>query len=300
MTSLTLREEEEDEERAIGVQSPTISEVSATPSMFTAPPAILSPACPVCGCEPKTTPPIQNIALGQLMYLLRKSRHQSEMFEHFAENKMEKARSPTPSSASSGFEETEEVHESTTIKAPIPDAYKETSIRKCNVVIFGGAKVGKTQLARTQYLNNLFFGEIDEDEGESRSADGSPKAESREFMRAKYMLSIIDNNNVKEDLKDAHGVVLVYAVDDHKSFEKIQQILQEIQLRLKRDPPIVIVATKCDLEPSKTKVKASEGQKLAQAVGCPFIEVSSRNNERVNEVFAQLVQIVDHRLPTSA
>jgi hypothetical protein len=60
-------------------------------------------------------------------------------------------------------------------------------IRKCNVVILGAAGVGKTQLARTQCLNNLFFGQID---------DNLKAGEELTELCAKYMIHIIDQQDV--------------------------------------------------------------------------------------------------------
>lgn len=47
--------------------------------------------------------------------------------------------------------------------------------------------------------------------------------------------------------------------------------------------PIVLVGSKSDMH-RKRRVSAYEGQTLAKHIGCPFIEISARNNDCVNEV----------------
>ena len=53
----------------------------------------------------------------------------------------------------------------------------------------------------------------------------------------------------------------------------------------------MVVATKCDLRLMNTNITrkmnlipASKGQAIANAINCPFIEVSSKLNYKVNEV----------------
>ncbi|KAE9421848.1 hypothetical protein Angca_005564, partial [Angiostrongylus cantonensis] len=47
--------------------------------------------------------------------------------------------------------------------------------------------------------------------------------------------------------------------------------------------PIVLVGSKSDLY-RKRRVSAYEGQILARHIGCPFLEISAKTNDCVNEV----------------
>ncbi|KHJ84256.1 Ras family protein [Oesophagostomum dentatum] len=58
--------------------------------------------------------------------------------------------------------------------------------------------------------------------------------------------------------------------------------------------PIVLVGSKSDLY-RKRRVTAYEGQTLARHIGCPFLEISARNNDCVNEAFLELMRIVERR-----
>uniref|UniRef100_A0A915EC32 RING-type domain-containing protein n=1 Tax=Ditylenchus dipsaci TaxID=166011 RepID=A0A915EC32_9BILA len=178
-------------------------------------------------------------------------------------------------------------------------------LQTCKIAIFGAPKVGKSQLASTQSLNSLFFGKIKEKctEKEVNSA-GS--------LRAKYRLCILDNNNQQEDLHEADGIIMAYSTSDRKSFEVLKcSLFQEIRLRRADDPPIILVATKSDLKHgvqskrnrnnsgSANMVPACEGQALARSFNCPFLEVSSKANDKVNEIFLQLIHLIDSRKSSS-
>ncbi|VDO66670.1 unnamed protein product [Haemonchus placei] len=55
-----------------------------------------------------------------------------------------------------------------------------------------------------------------------------------------------------------------------------------------------MVGSKSDLH-RKRRVTAFEGQTLARHMSCPFIEISARNNDCVNEAFLELMRIVERR-----
>ena len=47
---------------------------------------------------------------------------------------------------------------------------------------------------------------------------------------------------------------------------------------------MVLIGTKADADKKKRKVTSFEGQSLARRLNCPFVEVSSKTNDRVHEV----------------
>lgn len=47
---------------------------------------------------------------------------------------------------------------------------------------------------------------------------------------------------------------------------------------------MILVANKADLPGTQRQFSTFEGEQLAMAFECPFLEVSSRRNEGVNEV----------------
>ncbi|KAI6176111.1 Ras family protein [Aphelenchoides bicaudatus] len=212
---------------------------------------IRTPECPVCGSAASNVAPIRNLALAQLIRQISRRKRDSKLatYKNPLYSLPEKHEtSPRPSS-SSGFESETE-------------SSSENVIQKCNVFVLGGHKVGKTQLTRTQYLNNLFFGQISQNDGTKMEKANNGELEE---LFAKYLLHIID---------------------------------QPVQVQeVRNETPMVIVGTKSDLKDGR-KVNAYEGQQLARSLNAPFFEVSSKENDCVNEVFNQLMQIIDTKPPS--
>ncbi|EPB76070.1 Ras family protein, partial [Ancylostoma ceylanicum] len=78
---------------------------------------------------------------------------------------------------------------------------------------------------------------------------------------------------------DIDGFILVYAIDDKKSFEIIQIIHDKIMETIGDDKvPIVIVGNKVDLQHASRVVTKEDGAKLAQKWKAAFIETSAKDN----------------------
>ncbi|KAE9421106.1 hypothetical protein Angca_005739, partial [Angiostrongylus cantonensis] len=78
---------------------------------------------------------------------------------------------------------------------------------------------------------------------------------------------------------DIDGFILVYAIDDKKSFEIIQIIHDKIMETIGDNKvPIVIVGNKVDLQHSSRMVTKEDGSKLAQKWRAAFIETSAKDN----------------------
>ena len=53
--------------------------------------------------------------------------------------------------------------------------------------------------------------------------------------------------------------------------------------------PIMIVANKSDLRPEQRQVSQADGKKLAEELGCGFVEASARYNEHVDKAFEGMI-----------
>lgn len=55
----------------------------------------------------------------------------------------------------------------------------------------------------------------------------------------------------------------------------------------------MMVANKSDLRPEQRQVSAADGAKLAQELGCGFVEASARYNENVSKAFEGMVAEIE-------
>ena len=93
--------------------------------------------------------------------------------------------------------------------------------------------------------------------------------------------------------RSGEGFLVVYSVDDRKSFDDVNKLVEklyQIHETSPYPPPIVLVANKCDL--ISRKVSVEEGETLARKLGCSFFETSAKEHINIEESFAHLVREV--------
>ena len=63
--------------------------------------------------------------------------------------------------------------------------------------------------------------------------------------------------------------------------------------------PLILVATKCDIDLHRREIKSEEAESLARHIGCPHMEVSAKKNIGVNEVFTELIRLIETKYDLS-
>ena len=120
----------------------------------------------------------------------------------------------------------------------------------------------------------------------------------------------IDGNSVKLNIYDSTGqddfaalrtsymrqgrcFVLVYSIDDKKSFQEISELYKEIfgTKGATQNVPIVICGNNCDREDQRVVSKA-EGESLASKLKCHFFETSPITNYQIHDAFESVVRDV--------
>lgn len=86
--------------------------------------------------------------------------------------------------------------------------------------------------------------------------------------------------------RGSHGAMVVYDCTDSHSFRSVPQWVAQVR-QIAGEVPVLIVASKLDAD--KVAVPRSQGQEMAQELGCQFIECSSAQGVNITEAFETLI-----------
>ena len=100
-------------------------------------------------------------------------------------------------------------------------------------------------------------------------------------------------------MADADAIILAYACNNHDSFVSAFKIYEEISKRGFGSLPLILVATKCDIDLHRREIKSEEAESLARHIGCPHMEISAKKNIGVNEVFTELIRLIETKYDLS-
>jgi len=90
-------------------------------------------------------------------------------------------------------------------------------------------------------------------------------------------------------LRDSFLAVIVYAIDDRKSFEQLRFWEAEFRNKShKEGVNILIVANKRDLNDSQRVIQDSEGEEFAKTIGAQFCTSSALNEVDIKELTASI------------
>lgn len=97
--------------------------------------------------------------------------------------------------------------------------------------------------------------------------------------------------------RGAQGILLVYDVTDRGSFDNIANWVAQIGAHADSNISKVLIANKCDVDPSERAVSAEEGKKLAADFGIEhFFEASAKQNIQVTESFHAVANAVKDKV----
>lgn len=157
------------------------------------------------------------------------------------------------------------------------------------VVVLGSGGVGKSALT-VKFVTGKFVEKYDptiEDFYRKEiEVDGAPS-----------VLEILDTAGTEQfssmrDLyiKNGQGFIVVYSITSVQTFQDIRTMHEQImRVKATERVPILLVGNKCDLA-SQREVDTAEGSRLAQLWGCPFLEASAKERQKVDEVFIEIVR----------
>ena len=160
------------------------------------------------------------------------------------------------------------------------------------IIILGYIAVGKSCL-----LNKVSKDKFSEDYKSTAGFEYSQFVVK--VKNKKIRLNIFDitgneslRNFIKATLNNTNLAILVYSIENKKSFEYIDKVYQELKSQLSSCPNIILVGNKKDLE-EKREVTTEEGQKKCDDEDDfkLFLECSAKNGTNVKEVFIEAAKM---------
>lgn len=94
--------------------------------------------------------------------------------------------------------------------------------------------------------------------------------------------------------RGAHGIFLIYDVTDRQSFTSIVQYWKQKEMYARPETACILIGAKKDLSEERV-VESIEGKELADSWSIPFIEVSAKDDEGINEAVLLLTDVVESR-----
>ncbi|XP_060576222.1 ras-related protein Rap-1 isoform X1 [Ruditapes philippinarum] len=169
-------------------------------------------------------------------------------------------------------------------------------MREYKLVVLGSGGVGKSALT-VQFVQGIFVEKYDP------TIEDSYRKQV-EVDGQQCMLEILDTAGTEQftamrDLymKNGQGFLLVYSITAQSTFNDLQDLREQI-LRVKDtdEVPMILVGNKCDLEDERV-VGKDQGQGLAHQWNSDFLETSAKAKINVNEIFNNLVRMINKKDP---
>lgn len=168
---------------------------------------------------------------------------------------------------------------------------KRSNYPEHKVIVVGAGGAGKSALTQMFMYGNFV------EEYDPTTADSYRKI--IEVDGEKCQLDILDTAGQEEYMRDNYyrlgeGFLCVYSITMRDTFASVNRFYDHIlQVKGTDDVPLILVGSKCDLENDRD-VSRAEGEALAEKYGCPFFETSAKTRVNVDEVFTELVRIVQN------
>ena len=159
------------------------------------------------------------------------------------------------------------------------------------ILILGDTEVGKTSFI-LRFCDNTF-------PEESITTIGiDTKTKFIKFEDKKIQLVIWDTAGqerfrsiAKNSIKGADGILIMYAVDNKKSFDAIKKWINNIKDCLNIDKiGLIVTGNKCDVPESEVQVDKEMAKDLEEKEKVSVMEVSAKNDINVNEAFIKLIE----------
>ena len=157
------------------------------------------------------------------------------------------------------------------------------------IIILGMSDVGKTCL-----LINYFDKKFKDNNISTIGIDF--KTKFFKFDEMKVKINYVDTAGQERFhaissnyLKNANGILLVYAVNSRASFSLLEDWMKEIKNHANQKFSIIILGNKCDVE--DREVTLEEAENFAKKINSKVYEVSAKTGCNVAEAFDEIARL---------
>ena len=95
--------------------------------------------------------------------------------------------------------------------------------------------------------------------------------------------------------KGAHGIILVYDITNHTSFQNLDLWLEEVEKHGANNLTKILIGNKCDLTEMR-QVDRQEVAKKAEDLNIPFLETSAKDGQNIEKVFLYLIKEIKEKM----
>ncbi|ELU07285.1 hypothetical protein CAPTEDRAFT_95668 [Capitella teleta] len=162
------------------------------------------------------------------------------------------------------------------------------------ILLVGAARVGKTAV-RYRFCRGHYADEYYPTSGLENSA------RTVRINGDTVRLQIMDvggdrayETTRKNYYRGANAFIVVYDVNNKKSFENAQQLVKELDMHEQSEAPKMILANKCDF--SKRRVDQDEAKSWADGWRLPLVESSTRTGQGIDDAVLRLAVALKRQL----
>ena len=170
------------------------------------------------------------------------------------------------------------------------EGQQKEEITAFKILLLGDSQVGKTSFI-LRFCDDKF-------QEESLTTIGlDTKNKFIKIKDKKIQLNIWDTAGeerfrsiAKNSFKGAHGILLMYGIDDKKSFRAIKDWINSIKESIDINKiGLVVVGNKCDIKEEQKEVDQEMMKNLEEKEKVEIIIASAKDNINVNESFIKLI-----------
>ena len=168
--------------------------------------------------------------------------------------------------------------------------------KKIKIGTVGNSLVGKTSICRN-YLGEEFSPEDIVTIGMEKYEKDVEYTKNEKTIKTKIHIYDTTGNERYEAIminyiKKCDGVFLVYAINNEKSFNDIENWIKKMRELIPVDNyPIVLIGNKIDLEIQRV-ISKEKGEEIAKKYNFPFYETSAKTGDNINESFECLIDLI--------